>query len=701
MITVFGTEWFKKYNKWIVKLAKLPFIGEWVFCFKKYGHYFDIDNLLEVQPNAVVEDMKLMWTKCVKVKGQWVAYDCTNKLHNRLIKKECKEKLLPTRRNHYFVRNEYALRLQSVFYPIWITFHIWDIITRPFPQLNLGFDTLTVYPDAGTGNTTVDGFVRHAANGQSFATVRGADGNFHSDTDNYISSLIVGDSATNCINFINRIILTFATGTIPSDATITEAISSEYVTGKNNDMGDDVCHTVQAYPAANNALADSDYKNGFGTTSFGYFSYADVTVNSYANCSLNASGITTITKGSGGITKLGKRGGWDFNNSFGGTWSAFYSSGYSFRSSDYGSNKPKLVITYTLPVVTPTVTTQSATNIATTSCTGNGNITDTGGENNDKRGFVYGNTSKSAPGNVAPGSSGYDAYAEDSAGGYGTGAFTKAISSLTAGTKYYMRAYSHNSVGYAYGSEIEFTTLNAYIRALSDSVSTAASRSVALSRLGAFSRSSADSLMNSVNRLVTVTKGSISDLSDSVMSAASRFTAVARFSENIRGISSSILIGASRLVSLSRFSEGVRSLSDTLAISTSLSRVFNAIRGLSDTLSITVILSRVSESLRSLTDSVLAGASRVGNLSHATIHIKALADSILAGASRNVTLSRFVAHGRSFVVDMLAGADRLTVLTAKFRVQWFNQAKHAAITPTNQTKHNATITNQDKTLSDL
>jgi len=37
----------------------------------------------------------------------------------------------------------------------------------------------------------------------------------------------------------------------------------------------------------------------------------------------------------------------------------------------------------------PTVTTQSATNIATTSCTGNGNITDTGGENCTRRGFCY------------------------------------------------------------------------------------------------------------------------------------------------------------------------------------------------------------------------------------------------------------------------------------------------------------------------
>lgn len=96
--------------------------------------------------------------------------------------------------------------------------------------------------------------------------------------------------------------------------------------------------------------------------------------------------------------------------------------------------------------------------IGITTATGNGNITNTGGENNDKRGFVYGTTTQSAPGNVAPASSGYDTYAEDT-GDYGTGAFTKAITGLTAGTTYYGRAYSHNSVGYAYGDEVSFRTM--------------------------------------------------------------------------------------------------------------------------------------------------------------------------------------------------------------------------------------------------
>lgn len=70
---------------------------------------------------------------------------------------------------------------------------------------------------------------------------------------------------------------------------------------------------------------------------------------------------------------------------------------------------------------------------------------------------AIGSISSSNPGNVAPGSSGYDSYAEDS-GSYGTGAFTKDISGLDADTIYYMRAYAHNSQGYAYGDEVSFQT---------------------------------------------------------------------------------------------------------------------------------------------------------------------------------------------------------------------------------------------------
>jgi len=115
---------------------------------------------------------------------------------------------------------------------------------------------------------------------------------------------------------------------------------------------------------------------------------------------------------------------------------------------------PKLEITYT---VAPTVTTQAASAVGETTATGNANITDTGGENADHRGVVYGTTSLGDPGNVAPALSGYDDF-EDEAGSFGTGAFTASLTGLTPGATYYYRGYAHNSAGYVYGSEESFTT---------------------------------------------------------------------------------------------------------------------------------------------------------------------------------------------------------------------------------------------------
>lgn len=109
-------------------------------------------------------------------------------------------------------------------------------------------------------------------------------------------------------------------------------------------------------------------------------------------------------------------------------------------------------------IVAPTVTAQAATNKEDTTATTNGNITDNGGENCDKRGVVYDTETHADPGDVAPGASGYANFAEDT-DGFGTGAFTKAISSLPPGTTIYYRMYAHNSAGYDYSNtEITFLT---------------------------------------------------------------------------------------------------------------------------------------------------------------------------------------------------------------------------------------------------
>ncbi|GAI82443.1 unnamed protein product, partial [marine sediment metagenome] len=128
-----------------------------------------------------------------------------------------------------------------------------------------------------------------------------------------------------------------------------------------------------------------------------------------------------------------------------------------FTISGHRGNIANTVAIQPESAVAPTVTTQAVSGIAKTTATGNGTITDTGGENCDKRGIVYDTQSHGDPGDTAPGDSDYADYEEEN-GSFGTGAFTRSLEGLTHSTPYYARAYAHNSAGYSYGSQVEFIT---------------------------------------------------------------------------------------------------------------------------------------------------------------------------------------------------------------------------------------------------
>ena len=100
------------------------------------------------------------------------------------------------------------------------------------------------------------------------------------------------------------------------------------------------------------------------------------------------------------------------------------------------------------PVVAPTVTTQAVTSIAKTTATGNGNITDDGGDTGATRGMCW-NTSGT------PTTS--DSHATN---GTGAGAYTVPMTGLTAGQHYYVRAYSINSAGTSYGAVVQLDTVS-------------------------------------------------------------------------------------------------------------------------------------------------------------------------------------------------------------------------------------------------
>ncbi len=102
----------------------------------------------------------------------------------------------------------------------------------------------------------------------------------------------------------------------------------------------------------------------------------------------------------------------------------------------------------TLPVA-PTVTTQVVTGETSTTATGNGNITNLGAPNPTAHGVCWNTGGSPTTG---------DSYTDEGATG-ATGAFTSSITSLSANTTYYVRAYATNTAGISYGGEVSFTTL--------------------------------------------------------------------------------------------------------------------------------------------------------------------------------------------------------------------------------------------------
>jgi hypothetical protein len=102
-------------------------------------------------------------------------------------------------------------------------------------------------------------------------------------------------------------------------------------------------------------------------------------------------------------------------------------------------------------VIMPKVSTQEVTGIDETVATFNGTISSLGDLAYTERGFVYAtyhNPTTSDNKIVAPGS--------------GTGTFNSNITGLTEGMVYYVRAYTNNNKGTAYGNEVSFVPDSPY-----------------------------------------------------------------------------------------------------------------------------------------------------------------------------------------------------------------------------------------------
>jgi hypothetical protein len=96
-----------------------------------------------------------------------------------------------------------------------------------------------------------------------------------------------------------------------------------------------------------------------------------------------------------------------------------------------------------------TVTTQAVSSITSVTAIGNGNITSLGVPNPTSYGVCWNTTAIPT----------IDNSKVDKGAASATGAFTASMTSLTANTTYFVRAFATNSAGTSYGMEVQFTTV--------------------------------------------------------------------------------------------------------------------------------------------------------------------------------------------------------------------------------------------------
>lgn len=317
---VFDKYWFDRHQRKLLWLAN-SILGKYIFQFNRMGHYLD-NKIIKITPNSV---------------GELISFDGK--------KVQIKE--------HFFSRNEYARKLYWYLLPVWYFMHTWDTLianTLKQPQLNFGFDTLTTYPDANAGGTTVDGYMRRTGIDETFSTIRGGNGTAADTSSTTILIQIIGSTTNNQYSRLARGLLTFDTSGLTSGATISAAVFSGATYNNGNGIGDPDLHVCVSDPVNNNSLQESDYERMTSTTSFASVVYAswDTTQGNYNAFTFNASGISAVSKT--GITKLGLKLGWDISNSTTGlSWVASTISNLGIYSADNATTKPKLVITYTVP----------------------------------------------------------------------------------------------------------------------------------------------------------------------------------------------------------------------------------------------------------------------------------------------------------------------------------------------------------------
>lgn len=225
-------------------------------------------------------------------------------------------------------------------------FHIVSVIGQDGKHIEkgkVGNTTTTVYPDAGTGGTTVDGAILEDRYTSWSSTINSTNGRIvHQTSDDMGMHNILGNGNGSSFYSARRVHFGFDTSSIPD----TDAIALATFSVKGNGTGSDASlgterrvYLTSSSPSSNGSLSTTDFDN-VGTTSLGV-SNNTWSPTTYNNIPLNTDGINYIDQT--GVTNLMMRGWYDFNASAPDSMNGL---NFDFKMSDYTgtASDPELII---------------------------------------------------------------------------------------------------------------------------------------------------------------------------------------------------------------------------------------------------------------------------------------------------------------------------------------------------------------------